>query len=372
MSNTNTRLNSLDFLRAIGAIFIVVSHSHGLIRKRFETLGYTDFFWQVEQGYTKVFGAIGVDLFLVLSGFFAFYTTWNKKNDAFDFLKKRLIRIYPIWWVALLLLIVMSLIPGSSADYSFYQIFNSIILNPIYIDGDIKPILEIGWTLHYIVFYYFLISFLLLIKFNSLKILKSLTAVFVVLSTLGLFVDFKIPTLEVITNPRTLSFALGGWLAYFVINKSNFLEWKPFHTVVTLCFLGMFIGLFVFIDEWRLNAPTLLSRSTIATFIIVLLIFNPRLKKLDYGKVFKVCGDASYSIYLFHMFPLMIVSGLWKRGILMPPDFFPPVLTWLILIMTGVVAGVIAYQLFEKPVFMHLKKKLIIKNVNLRNVKEVI
>ena len=85
MSNTNTRLNSLDFLRAIGAIFIVVSHSHGLIRKRFETLGYTDFFWQVEQGYTKVFGAIGVDLFLVLSGFFAFYTTWNKKNDAFDF-----------------------------------------------------------------------------------------------------------------------------------------------------------------------------------------------------------------------------------------------------------------------------------------------
>ncbi|WP_024594594.1 MULTISPECIES: acyltransferase [unclassified Pseudoalteromonas] len=358
----NTRLNSLDFLRAIGAIFIVVSHSHGLIRKRFESLEFTDFFWQVEQGYTKVFGAVGVDLFLVLSGFFAFYTTWNKNSCALDFLKKRLIRIYPIWWVALFFLIVVSLIPGSSASYSFFQVFNSILLNPIYIDGDIKPILEIGWTLHYIVFYYFLISFLMFIKLSSYNILKSLTIMFTFLSVFGFFYDFKIAIFEVITNPRTLSFALGGWLAYFVINKSMGLEWKKLYTLITLSILCSLISAFIFIDEWRLNAPTLLSRSTIASLIILLFIFHPKLKSMEYGKLFKICGDASYSIYLFHMFPLMVISGLWKREVLIPPSFMPPIITWLVLILIGVLGGVIAYLLFEKPIFKFFKRKIILKN----------
>lgn len=179
------RLTSLHFLRAIGAIFIVISHSHGLIRKRFENLEYTDYFWQVEQGYTKVFGAMGVDLFLVLSVFFAFYTTWNRKQDAVDFLKKRLIRIYPIWWVGLVCLLIMSLIPGASAHYSVYQIINSILLNPIYIDGEIKPILEISWTLHYIVFCSLAITLLIFVKFKSFDMLRILTLVVMLLSVLG-------------------------------------------------------------------------------------------------------------------------------------------------------------------------------------------
>ncbi|WP_413693894.1 acyltransferase family protein [Psychromonas sp. KJ10-2] len=82
------RLTSLHFLRAMGAIFIVISHSHGVIRKRFESLEFTDYFWQVEQGYTKVFGALGVDLFLVLSGFFAFIPLGIENKMQWIFLKK--------------------------------------------------------------------------------------------------------------------------------------------------------------------------------------------------------------------------------------------------------------------------------------------
>ena len=350
------RLTSLHFLRALGAIFIVVSHSHGLIRKRFESLEFTEYFWQVEQGYTKVFGAIGVDLFLVLSGFFAFYTTWNRKQDAIDFLKKRVIRIYPIWWVGLACLLILSLVPGASAHYSFYQVFNSILLNPIYIDGSIKPILEIGWTLHYIVFYYLAITLLIYMKLKSIQILKILTITFTCLSIVGIFIDTSTAIIEVITNSRTLAFALGGWLAFIVIEKP--IKWRYSYTVMVLTVTSLLVVSFVFIDSWRLSAPTLFSRSTIAFFIILLFVFQPKLKNFKYPKVFNLCGDASYSIYLFHMFPLMIVSGLWKRGILLPPNFLPPFFTWFILICLGVLSGVIAYWVFEKPIFSYLKNKL--------------
>jgi len=351
------RLTSLHFLRAIGAIFIVVSHSHGLIRKRFESLEFTEYFWQVEQGYTKVFGAIGVDLFLVLSGFFAFYTTWNRKQDAKEFLKKRLIRIYPIWWVGLACLVILSLVPGASAHYSFYQVFNSILLNPIYIGGSVKPILEIGWTLHYIVFYYLAITVLIFMKLKSMQVLQVLTAIFTCLSVIGIFIDNSIAIVEVITNSRTLAFTLGGWLAFIVIEKP--IKWKKAHTVLALSIIALLVLSFVFVDSWRLSAPTLFSRSTIAVSIILLFVFHPNLKKLNYPKIFNLCGDASYSIYLFHMFPLMIISGLWKRGIMLPPSFLPPFLTWFILIFLGVLGGVIAYQVFEKPIFTYLKNKLI-------------
>ncbi|MEG3754090.1 acyltransferase [Psychromonas arctica] len=354
------KLTSLHFLRALGAIFIVVSHSHGVIRKRFETLGFDAHFWQIEQGYTKVFGAIGVDLFLVLSGFFAFYTTWNRKQVAFDFLKKRLIRIYPIWWVGLICLLVLSIVPGASAQYSGYQVINSFLLNPIYIDGDIKPILEIGWTLHYIVFYYLAITFLIYMKLKSLDILKVLTALFACLSILGVLIDTTVPIVEVVTNSRTLAFALGGWLAFLVIEKPT--KWTAWYTSLILLVSSSLILTFVFVPEWRLNAPTILSRSSIACLIILLFVFHPTLRALKFHKIFNLCGDASYSIYLFHMFPLMIASGLWKRGILLPPSFLPPFMTWFILIFLGVLSGVIAYQLFEKPIFTYLRNKFIKKS----------
>jgi exopolysaccharide production protein ExoZ len=356
------RLTSLHFLRAIGAIFIVVSHSHGLMRKRFESLGFTDTFWQIEQGYTKVFGAIGVDLFLVLAGFFAFYTTWNRNNGAIGFLTKRLIRIYPIWWVALLLLVLMSFVPGSSGIYSLSEIYNSVILNPIYIDGQIKPILEIGWTLHYIVFYYLAITFLMSIRLDSINVLKILTLLFITLSTVGIYVNTLVPIVEVITNPRTLAFALGGWLAFILLEKP--IKWGAWHTGIALLVLALLIVLFVFFDEWRLNAPTLLSRSSIAVLIILLFVFEPKLKTYNFHKVFNVCGNASYSIYLFHMFPLMVFSGLWKRDILLPPDFLHPFLIWLALIFLGVISGVIAYRLFEQPMFRYLNNKIIKQRLN--------
>jgi len=176
------------------------------------------------------------------------------------------------------------------------------------------------------------------------------------LSVIGIFIDNSMAIVEVITNSRTLAFALGGWLAFIVIEKP--IKWKKTHTILALSIIALLVLSFVFVDSWRLSAPTLFSRSTIAVSIILLFIFHPNLKKFNYPKVFNLCGDASYSIYLFHMFPLMILSGLWKRGIMLPPSFLPPFLTWFILIFLGVLGGIIAYLIFEKPIFTYLKNKL--------------
>ncbi len=66
-------------------------------------------------------------------------------------------------------------------------------------------------------------------------------------------------------------------------------------------------------------------------------------------------GDASYSIYLFHMFPFIILSGMWKRGLAVPP--FEGIVTWAALIFVGATAGIGAHLLIERPLMSLLHGK---------------
>jgi peptidoglycan/LPS O-acetylase OafA/YrhL len=55
-------------------------------------------------------GAIGVDLFFVISGFIMVYTTWDDfgaPGSSIRFFARRLIRIAPLYWIATALLIIL-------------------------------------------------------------------------------------------------------------------------------------------------------------------------------------------------------------------------------------------------------------------------
>lgn len=349
---------NLQFLRGLASVLIIFSHAHGLIRKRYEEIGLTDYFWTVEQGYSKVMGAVGVDLFIVLAGFIIFYTTWGKNSETttLSFLLKRFIRIYPIWWVALAFTVLLSFLPGSSSSLTLEEIVFSYLLFPYYLsDGSLKPILEVGWTLYYIVFYYIIFS--LLIRFPTQKLLKALSAIFLYFSLCGLLIDTNIPIIEVITNPRTLSFVIGGWIAY--IYKCKLLKWSKLYTFTAGLACCVLLSAFIWIDAWRLNVHSLITRTSIASLILLIFLFDPVIKIWKPTKFLNSIGEASYSVYLFHMFPIMLLSGLWKRGFLHPPEWLPGIIVWLSIVALGLISGCLAYRFIEKPSVELLRKQLL-------------
>src|SRR3569623_1364627 len=79
------KLRSIQVLRAVAACAVVVLHAVHDIDAPIDRTG---------------FGAAGVDLFFVISGFIIANVAQGRGDG--EILRDRLWRIYPLWWVALL------------------------------------------------------------------------------------------------------------------------------------------------------------------------------------------------------------------------------------------------------------------------------
>src|SRR6266568_1603361 len=144
---------SIQYLRGIAALAVTYNHA---FENRFGTA--------LRENANGIWG---VDIFFVISGFIMWTTTADGHADAVSFWKKRAIRIYPIYWIALSLWIVgRFVIPDrlGNADVSMESVLRSYLLLPQYhlvFTDRIWPILVPGWTLQFEVFFYFVFGLFL-------------------------------------------------------------------------------------------------------------------------------------------------------------------------------------------------------------------
>jgi peptidoglycan/LPS O-acetylase OafA/YrhL len=92
--SSSTRLAELDALRGIAALAVVLFHY---------TIRYDQLYGHAFQSpHLFYFGHLGVHLFFIISGFVIFWTLSRTKH-ALDFVVSRFSRLYPCYWVALIL-----------------------------------------------------------------------------------------------------------------------------------------------------------------------------------------------------------------------------------------------------------------------------
>ncbi|MGH6646005.1 acyltransferase family protein [Aquabacterium sp.] len=100
------------------------------------------------------FGWVGVDFFFVLSGFIIAHTL-SSRPTAQDFMVRRLIRVYPPFWVAfagtLLIALLLPSLRSSVQNFTPWQWVLGITLLP---SGHNEPVIGVAWTLHHEVFFY--------------------------------------------------------------------------------------------------------------------------------------------------------------------------------------------------------------------------
>lgn len=139
-----------NFMRLPLALLVVLHH----------IVWYAEFKLSYEFGWfssVAVVMQVAVDVFFVMSGFFVARSL--SRRNVKDFLLARFIKIAPLYYVitlaiALLILFRPDIFGRSYEDLPLHLLF-SLCFIPYVINGVDGPLLSVGWSLNYEVFFYF-------------------------------------------------------------------------------------------------------------------------------------------------------------------------------------------------------------------------
>ena len=301
-------LNSLQVLRAFAAMLVVVGHLFGEAEQLFGTkYDPTGFPW-----------GSGVDLFFVISGFVMVYTNHTAfgRPDAWKvFALKRIIRIVPLYYLFTSLMIVIVLVlPHQlhTAKFDAWQFVTSYLFWPYArYDGGIRPILSLGWTLNYEMFFYFLFSVFMFLRIGLA--MRAIIGSLIALALMGYLLDPEITVLSFWTNSIILEFAFGVLAGLIFLKlgkiKTGWLIWCGAFAVAIASFF-----LLRAIPKELLDLPRFILWG-VPAFLLVLsaVVMLPDVIDRTLPTWLILAGDSSYALYLCHPFVFGIVGIVWKK-----------------------------------------------------------
>jgi peptidoglycan/LPS O-acetylase OafA/YrhL len=335
-------LVSIQWLRAIAAIMVTVHHAtyfsdllSGQTAR--ELWGFSSWFF-------------GVHIFFVVSGFIMIHTTHNFGEPGAwrQFLARRLIRVVPLYWVLTTLMVVgVVLSPHSleiAADKVQYILGSYFFLPVLRTEGDLRPILGQGWTLDYEMFFY--VAFALAVLVPRRWGILALTLIFAGLVWLGRNLSNDTPVLFTWTDGLILEFLFGVFVGLAYERNWRLPGWAA--TISILSGAGLVIA--------NLQGPTFLVAGVPATLIVGGFVLGPALQDSLATSWLTRVGDASYSLYLTHVFVLNLAYKIWTMivGEKLPASAFLGAS-----ILVSILIGLMVYQLVERPMTNFLQRRLL-------------
>jgi exopolysaccharide production protein ExoZ len=332
-------IQPIQFLRAIAALMVVWHHAR-------EQLPSLKLLFPAESGNS------GVDLFFVISGFIMVVTTAKKPVSAWFFLLRRIVRVVPLYWLLTLSVVALGVVAPQllrSTDISAPHVVQSLLFiphpSPSH-SGTLWPLLVPGWTLNYEMFFYLLFALTLLIDLRFR--FKALAVLLVALVVCGqLFELSSAPALFTYTNPLLLEFLVGAVLGQ-LCGTGRYIRsaWG-----VALCMLIGFALLF-----WR-SAPYAPVAQIVGSGLVVAGALSPRLREWR-NRPMLALGDASYSIYLTHLFALGLLRWVWTQLALPQTGLAYGWLFMLAAIVFASLVGCLVHRALEQPLTSGLSRRL--------------
>lgn len=349
-SGAKPKLMHLQILRAIAASFVVVDHAFVLLHDAGFDCGQYN-----HAGY--LIGHSGVAAFFVLSGLIMLRQAgylFGKPRSPLLFAWRRVTRIVPMYWIATLLWVFFFW--NNEDPHPRRQILFSLLFIPNYFAGHTRlfPVLQLGWTLNYEMFFYLLFTFALLFR-RKLGILMLLTvpAVLVAIGYAHTFPDDQNPLslLSFYTNPFLLLFALGVSIG-IAQAKLTEMSWPVSPAFLLLLPAAAFIAFPLTLGTYDLYA--LLS---IFSALIVLLCARVRLEPSGaIGRTLVLLGDSSYSTYLFHPLILAVIAIALRMWASHPANTTVAMVLVLACIVSANVAGLLIHLAIERPLIRAFRR----------------
>ncbi len=326
---------SLQFLRAVASTSVVYYHI----------------------GSYPVFGSFGVDIFFVLSGF-VMALLIDKKQDILEFSIGRISRIVPLYWIfTLILFFVIFIFPHLAplSEISLNALFKSLLFIPYFRDtGIFAPILGVGWTLNYEIFFY---SCIALSIGTGYRFVFSKVIFFVFACHIFLGLIFESRALNYFFG-RTLVFEFLLGFVCFYVYKNKFTEKLPnfllfLFGLISYTAMAVFqIYKFQFDDLFLYGIPSMILIISFAGLEPLFKITRSHLLKL-----LSNLGESSYAVYLTHFFVIESFNKLFL--IEYQYSLTNSIFSTFFLIILCLIIGKIVFHLIDKPAHIFVRRKLI-------------
>lgn len=344
------KIESVQVLRAYAASLVVVDHLIIEGTKLADPLANSPSAW--------VLGAFGVDIFFVISGFIMFFIgaqAFGKRSASRMFFQDRITRVVPLYWIATIVWVALNRFkfPASDVVHSlFFMPYQNLG------EGGAFPVLSVGWTLQYEMAFYALFSLSLFARQKVGVILLLCALALSVLLHELYFEKSGILAAEYFTRPIIGFFLVGVGLG---VAKQE-LDRRDIEVVLPGKAFLLAIGCLgyasiVLVTRYEMHQSSLGDSfyKILAISLVSIAVLTKDAPLTSFVKVASRIGDASYSLYLFHLpviFILVSVVTEFKLGSNIP-----------VFVLLGFFATVgvslIMYRYVERPLsgWLHRRSK---------------
>lgn len=312
MNNTQSSFKGVQALRGLAALSVMLFHFRWNLNQVHPGLGDVLFGW----------GATGVDLFFLISGFVITLSAFRTPvgiYGALSFLKKRAIRILPAYYFWLL---ITFLLCGAMSIFHYADkkenLISALLFMPIYPDHapffvDDNGNYGIRWTLNYEIYFYLILGAMItfsarwlwvgLYFFSTLVLLPIFLTGSWTLNVSGYAT--KSALLGLILNPMIYLFLIGVFIGLLLPYLT-----RIHSEAMTFCAGMTLIACIYFFSRGEFTGHGLNSSGWILALFMLFVILSENTIGNYIPRFLIRLGDISYSLYLIHT---LINNGLVGR-----------------------------------------------------------
>ncbi|MGE5157743.1 MAG: acyltransferase family protein, partial [Gemmatimonas sp.] len=327
----SSSLVSLQALRAIAAWLVFWGHAINAVNLK------------VAAEFPTLYGPFGVDLFFVISGFVMVYSSeglFGQPGASIKFFARRVARIVPLYWAATAIL-VWFVVPYASTK----AVLGSLFFAP-HIPSE-APLLFVGWTLVFEMFFYAVFAIALLAQ-RRFAVVAAVSVFLIAFSVLlgpapGAAALWAHPPaasgIAYLADPVIFEFVFGMMIALVYRAGGRLSIWAT---------VGLIIAGLIWLAATLDSVPRPYSAGIAAALIVAGMALSsmpsPKRNAFIRGVVF--LGDSSYALYCTHLLSFSLVGWVVTQLAISPTGH-----AWTymgVMLATGLVIAAGTYLLFEK------------------------
>lgn len=361
---------SLQLLRAFAALSVLWFHASRAVTVASD--GRFDFAapWLVHYEALRDFGAVGVDIFFVLSGFLMTHIAGQLTpgvRSARRFVIRRFWRIWPAYALVMVLLFVERLarflVSGEAPyDLQWVRLLGIFFWPTFDSNGYVQPVLTVGWTLSYEALFYLVFGLTLLVSASVRPVL--LILLFGILMMIGQALNSRSALDLFLSNSILFEFLFGVAVALFWQKRRPLPSGDRSRSLCWLTAGLAGLSVVILILSTSLPVPPawrFLASGSGATLLLIAMLNldlsrGSSLARHRIVVLLLALGERSYSIYLIHML-VIYTLGFRLLGVL-PESWLlqlAPDIVALIMILASLIAGWLFFRWVEQPLLSRLR-----------------